>query len=80
MTATSNVTVRLTDEEKERVKAAAQAEDLSSAEWMARQIRRATRARQIAAYTGPDADTRTWQGLADDAAEAMMAFTAAEAA
>lgn len=83
--ATSNATVRLTDEEKRLVREAAQAEDVSSAEWMARLVRRearrAARERQILAYTGgTDAETRQWQDAADDAAAAMAAFTAAEAA
>lgn len=84
MAETSNVTVRLTDDEKRLVKDAALAEDVSSSEWMAqlirREARRSYRARQIAAYTGPDAETRQWQDAADDAARSMADFTAAETA
>lgn len=73
---TTPVTVRLTDAEKERISAAATAAGMKPGPWMAQELRRSARRAQIAAYTGPDPDTRQWQELADESADAMMAFTA----
>jgi hypothetical protein len=78
--ATKNVTVRLTDAEKAQVKAVAQAEGMSSAEWMAAQIRRSVRAVQIERYVEADAHTREWQAAADAESDSMLAFTDAQAA
>lgn len=71
------MTVRVTDDDRARIDAAAAAAGVPTATWAARELRRAARAAQIAAYTGPDAEARAWMGDADEAAEAMMARTAA---
>lgn len=73
--ATENVTVRLEQPVKRLIADAAAAAGMKPGPWMAQALRREARRAQIAAYAGPDPDTRAWQDDAAEAADAMMAFT-----
>lgn len=75
----AHMTVRMNDDQKSRIQAAADAEGIKPSTWAARELRRAVRRQQIQAYQGPDADTAAWMDAVDAETTAMWQDTAAEA-